>query len=456
MLSPNAIARSGLSGRPVALPHRSAIERSYGVSLDGVYAYTDPAAQAACRALGKQAFAIGNRVAFATASPDLHVAAHEAAHTLEDPGAAGVVGGSADSEAMADAAADRVVAGNDASDLVGSKVTDAADGTVRFYTLMKRKTTTYRVADDGSVAVRQDSACGGMHAYATPEAIEAGKLGLAGRNSSISLAEGGGKLRVSDAGGTSHLLSKVVPVNARNKTRGSQMELWADCGRSARTVTGADGGSGMGNGSLKAQWTAPNGAARQGGAGYSPEIHKVQIMVDWFGNVLDMKQLTADLAEYDAWCATKTSTKAEEEEKDRAIAWYADKLDRGSRAAWDKLTDQQKLAVEKAAGINRGADPAIGEGYHMSTGGNTHPGLGPDDFTWNFHWAGVVMKSAGENCTLENYSVNEYDRENREWVFQLYGVPRGKQDAKAGQTFQEEHRDTHMQHGTDPTTMRVA
>ena len=111
------------------------------------------------------------------------------------------------------------------------------------------------------------------------------------------------------------------------------------------------------------------------------------------------------------------------------------------------------------------ADPEIGEAFHMSSGGDAHPGLVKHNQelraaqaqgdrldedpmgTWNFHWAGVVMKSAGDTMTLENYSVSKYHVENKKWAFQLYGV------GKKGQSFHDEHKDKHMQHGDAPTTM---
>ncbi len=82
--------------------------------------------------------------------------------------------------------------------------------------------------------------------------------------------------------------------------------------------------------------------------------------------------------------------------------------------------------------------------FHVSTGG---PDKRNGKRTWNFHWAGVVMKSGGDTMTLENYSVSDYDKQNKSWAFQLYGV------GKKGQSMHEEHRDGHGQHGENPTTM---
>ena len=456
MLRPGAsgVAAAGFAGPSVALPHKSAIEQSYGADMSSVRAYTGPAAAQACRKLGAQAYASGNQIAFASETPSLHVAAHEAAHTLQDVGLAGDIGGAGDvAEQQADAAADRVVAGQSAKDVLpqGARVTGASEGTVRFYTIPTIKGSQYRVSDDANIAVRQDSKYGSKAAYAHTDVIAA----AASAKSALSVSAGSGSLTVTGADGRGTRLSKVMVNNGANKSRGAKMSLWADCGRSTRCVSGADGGSGQGSGSLNAAYRDPKGAVKTGMAAHSPEIHKVEIMCDYFGAKLDMKKIRAYFDEYVAWGNKMTTNKAEEDERDAAVAWYADQLDRLSRAEWDKLTDDEKKQVEKAAGINRYADPGVGDAYHMSSGGNTHPDLALGESTWNFHWAGVVMKSGGDNVTLENYATDDYDETNTNWDYQMYGVHKHGGSNKAGQTFQEQHRDVHKQHGTDPTTMHV-
>ena len=119
-------------------------------------------------------------------------------------------------------------------------------------------------------------------------------------------------------------------------------------------------------------------------------------------------------------------------------------------AALNKLGAKERDALEKKMGVNRHADPEVGQALHISTGGATHPDLAEGEMTWNFHWAGVVMKSGSDSMTLENYAVGDYEAQNTEWVYQLYGV--GK---KAGQSFHEQHKDVHKQHGESPTTMAM-
>ena len=118
----HAAASQGVSGGGGALPHGATIQALFGRhDVSGVRAHTDGAAAAACDAMGAQAYATGDRVAF-RGSPDLHTAAHEAAHTVQQRGGvqlAGGVGHVGDRyERHADAVADAVVAGRSAEGLL--------------------------------------------------------------------------------------------------------------------------------------------------------------------------------------------------------------------------------------------------------------------------------------------------------------------------------------------------
>ncbi len=107
-----------------------------------------------------------------------------------------------------------------------------------------------------------------------------------------------------------------------------------------------------------------------------------------------------------------------------------------------KAADQE--AFDDKVEINRHANPGVGEAYTISSGGPAKSSRS----TWNFHWGGVIMKTGGDNVTMENYAGNQTD----EWYFQMYGVPT-KGNPRTGQTFHEQHRDVHAQHGTTPTTL---
>jgi hypothetical protein len=111
----HSAAALGISGPAGALPFRDQIQRSFGRHDVGhVKAHVDGNATEGAGAMGAEAFAAGDHVAFAGA-PDLHTAAHEAAHVVQQRGGvqlAGGVGKTGDRyEQHADAVADLVVQG---------------------------------------------------------------------------------------------------------------------------------------------------------------------------------------------------------------------------------------------------------------------------------------------------------------------------------------------------------
>lgn len=123
-------AEAGTRGDGGSLPYLDAIQQSFGAhDVTGVKAHTDAAASDASAAMGAEAFAVGDHVAFAGA-PTLHTAAHEAAHVVQQRagvqlrGGVGEVGDSY--EQHADAVADKVVAGESAEALLGTMAGDGA------------------------------------------------------------------------------------------------------------------------------------------------------------------------------------------------------------------------------------------------------------------------------------------------------------------------------------------
>jgi hypothetical protein len=133
----HAAAARGTSGPATTLPHADAIQRSFGPDHDvsGIQAHVGGGAATAATAIGARAYATGNRVAFASA-PDLHTAAHEAAHIVQQRGGvqlAGGVGQAGDPyEQHADAVADAVVAGRSAAELLtGGRSGGATDAVQR-------------------------------------------------------------------------------------------------------------------------------------------------------------------------------------------------------------------------------------------------------------------------------------------------------------------------------------
>jgi len=118
----HAAAEHGVTGSGGALPHGDTIQRLFGRhDVSGVSAHVGGPAAEASRAMGAEAYASGSNVAFAR-SPDLHTAAHEAAHVVQQRGGVqlrGGVGAVGDPhERHADAVADQVVRGASAEPLL--------------------------------------------------------------------------------------------------------------------------------------------------------------------------------------------------------------------------------------------------------------------------------------------------------------------------------------------------
>jgi uncharacterized protein DUF4157/L,D-transpeptidase-like protein len=116
-----AEAARGTSGSAQPYPHRAEIEASLGRSVPA-RAFFGAEASAACATLGVEAYTVGDSVAFATSNPPRRLAAHEAAHVVQQSGGVNLSGGDGSAgdplEQHADAVAERVVAGQPAGDLL--------------------------------------------------------------------------------------------------------------------------------------------------------------------------------------------------------------------------------------------------------------------------------------------------------------------------------------------------
>jgi hypothetical protein len=133
---PQATAADGVASATAALPHHEQIQASFGKhDVSHVRSQIGGDAAVAARGLGASAFAFGDRVGFASA-PDLHTAAHEAAHVVQQSGGVqlegGIDGGADDPhEQHADAVADAVVAGRSAEALLDERAGGAPTATVQ-------------------------------------------------------------------------------------------------------------------------------------------------------------------------------------------------------------------------------------------------------------------------------------------------------------------------------------
>ena len=108
-------AGRGVRGGGSSLPHLDRIQASFGAhDISGIKAHTDGAASRSCADMGASAYAMGENVAFA-GSPDLHTAAHEAAHVVQQRAGVQLEGGVGQTGDAYERHADRV------ADLVVSK-----------------------------------------------------------------------------------------------------------------------------------------------------------------------------------------------------------------------------------------------------------------------------------------------------------------------------------------------
>ncbi len=125
-------AQQGIAGASGPLPHLARIQASFGrFDVGHVAAHTDGAARIGARAMGAEAFAMGEHVAFA-GPPSLHTAAHEAAHVIQQQRGVQLEGGVGEVgdpyERHADAVADLVVQGGSAEALLGQLAGAGASG----------------------------------------------------------------------------------------------------------------------------------------------------------------------------------------------------------------------------------------------------------------------------------------------------------------------------------------
>ena len=139
-----ATAAQGVATAASPLPHLDRIQQSFGAHDVGhVRAQLGGAGTDAAESIGAEAYATGNRIAFADPSPSLHTAAHEAAHVVQQRGGVSLKGGVGQAgdayEQHADAVADAVVRGESAEHLLGSGAVSGTPSTSVQRRAKKRK-----------------------------------------------------------------------------------------------------------------------------------------------------------------------------------------------------------------------------------------------------------------------------------------------------------------------------
>ena len=118
--APDEAFAKATSGPSAEVPHRAAMEQSFGLDFSRIHAHVgDPAATQGLAQLGARGAARGDEVAFDSASPSQHLVAHELAHVAQADAGGTQATHSSDgvshpgdaAEVEADAVADRMVAG---------------------------------------------------------------------------------------------------------------------------------------------------------------------------------------------------------------------------------------------------------------------------------------------------------------------------------------------------------
>jgi hypothetical protein len=331
-----------------------------------------------------------------------------------------------------------------------------------------------RVSDDRTMVVQQEhgDALGSQLLWAEPGKAAVASAKLAAAKSVIELKETKTRAFKFAQKGPTKQFAKIEPINLKNATSGTGedgMELWADCGKSARDVIGA--GEGTGGGIPRAVYNEPGNwdtpATTTGTA--NPAQMKQEIMLTWILyweknraiTLIDAAKLTDLQTKRDTARTEFATAIAARESKEnidkiaKKARFFEDEMTKTILDAYNtKLDPRQREHIDRMAGINRWADPDVGEGYTISSGGAEK---NKNQKTWNFHWAGVIMKGNQDTVVLENYSVGDAQVQNTDWVYQMYGsAEKAEQEpTKKGQTFHEQHRDVHGQHGETPTTMVV-
>jgi len=376
----------------IKFPYASLIQSALAASIPGAAVY-DPVA---CKSRGVPAFTDGSTTHFATPTPGLHVAAHEAAHQLQHSGHTN--DGGLGAEGHAHTVANLVVSGMNPHPILGARGRSVAPA-LRHYTEIPAATqmvtsqwsigSDARVADSGLMvtSVTDRHVC-----YAEPALIGAADLILRAKQSGVRLRAGaaGPSGAAPDGSG----IKSTVEVIAQVRSATSSGETWTDCGRMSREVQGVAGTD-----------TPARGVYRDSGGTEHETTPGAPTRIR--DEVLVGAGLGADAA--------------------------------SARAAYQAMTPAARDAFDAAHGINRYAAPNVGESY-MSVRNDALTRAG-----FNFHWGGVIMVSGGDRVTFENFARpgTSYSTQNLLWYFDMYGPP-----TKAGQTWHDRWAEGSGREGT--------
>lgn len=491
------LAQHGIAGPSQALPHREAIQRSFGPDhdLSAVRAHVGGAAGDACAALGAEGYATGLDIAFRRA-PDLALAAHEAAHIIQQRDGVSFSGVGSPNDAYeraADQVAARVVAGQSAADLLPRGGGAASQAAVQcFHTIEPGKQTDQawgvggvhplRVSDDGRLAVLEERTAGSHMLWADRALLKPAARALIDAGSPITLLPGSDTIQgVVPGTGAPITLTRIEVEHDDLGTKDDAIEMPDDCGRCAHEVSGAKDQSLVArtHGKTGEQLTTATNPPEMKHEILLPELRSKRFGLAWIAkrwknepeliNESELKECQQRVEmirrherEVIQACQERlhrgepqaTVNKWRQKEIDKlteSLKRAIKKIDDLVVAAYQQLTPEKRAEIEQRLGINEFADPEIAEAFTVVTGGDKHP---EGAFSYNFHWAAVIMKSGGDAVTMEN-SAEQNTARNTNWIFKMYGVPTegGAVPPKPEQSFHEQQRDISRAHGKYPTTL---
>lgn len=391
-------------------PHAASIRRSLGVSLP-LAAVSDPAG---CAARGVPAFTDGQITHFASPTPGLHVAAHEAAHQLQHAGLTN--DGGLGPEGHAGAVADQVSSGLAADRLLGPHGRPVPSA-IRNYVLTD-KAGNWQGVEGGAVLGKlsetgETLTFSSQVAYATPALIARANAILQAKQSGITIAPGSGNITVQAPNDKSS--KTLASVDVKLPTDPQSAKFYADCRQAARSAMGPSSAN------LPESALCSPGKSSSTVAG-APD--------DLVAKVLYLDQRMRATPGYDAMTP--------EQKREVAAQAQAD-FDNLSPEEKDKLK-RSPVAEQKAKelGIDQYAAPGVGEAFAVFRADK------PAINEFRFHYATVIMATTADQVTLEN-SGGAKDELSKNWKIETYG-PASKQ-----QTFHDEY----TTFGRDRHTLRL-
>jgi hypothetical protein len=244
----------------------------------------------------------------------------------------------------------------------------------------------FRISDDEKTAVRQDNNRGSQVFYATSEKISEANEILLSVSSSVILLQRPEQIKTGRF--FSRKTLKKVMVNANGDV--GDLTLPRDCRINACDVTGA-----------------------------ATRFKRLLPEFNLGGNKKIVDQTDPQLMTQSA---------------DPFISahYNGDRSKVPGKDEYHNSSSESREIVDQQLGINRYANPNVGEAYVTRSSQPLKAGQ------WNFHYAPVIMKSGSDNVTLENYADStQLFVVNPEWNVQMYGLPKSHHpDFK---TFHEEH-----------------